>query len=405
MSLNDTPRASRLHIGLFGRCNSGKSSLVNALTGQQTATVSQVAGTTTDPVYKAMELPGIGPVVFMDTAGFDDEGELGSLRLDKTEQVARETDIALVLFHQEEIASELDWVHWFQKQQTPVIAVISQTDRLPDGGASLAEKIREKTGLKAVAVSVMPGSGMDVLQAEIIRRLPEDFAAESITAGLCSPGDTVLLVMPQDIQAPKGRLILPQVQTLRELLDRRCHAVCCTADELDQALALLREPPQLIITDSQVFRAVYEKKTPQSRLTSFSVLFAGYKGDIRYFADSAEKLLSLPPQAHILIAEACTHRPLAEDIGRVKLPRLLRQALGDGIRIDVVAGRDFPQDLRDVDFVIHCGGCMFNRKYVLNRVKTCRTQGVPMSNYGITIAALSGILEAVELPPSRGDES
>lgn len=399
MSLNDTPRSNRLHIGLFGRRNSGKSSLVNALTGQQAAMVSSVAGTTTDPVYQAMELHGIGPVVFIDTAGFDDEGELGRLRVGKTEQAAEETDVALVLFHQADITAELDWVKRLQSRRIPVIAVVSKSDRLA-GGAERAAQIREKTGLDAVCVSVMPERGLDALHAELVRQLPEDFAAESITAGLCQPGDTVLLVMPQDIQAPKGRLILPQVQTLRELLDRKCHAVCCTTDELENTLALLREPPQLIITDSQAFRTVYAKKPPQSRLTSFSVLFAGYKGDIRYFADSAEKLLCLSPQAHILIAEACTHRPLTEDIGRVKLPRLLRKRLGDGIRIDVVSGRDFPQDLGGVDFVIHCGGCMFNRKYVLSRVEACRRQGVPMSNYGIAIAALLGILGEVELPPS-----
>ena len=405
MSLNDTPRANRLHIGLFGRRNSGKSSLINALTGQNAATVSPVAGTTTDPVYKAMELHGIGPAVFIDTAGFDDTGELGRLRVEKTEQAAKETDVALVLFHAADITAELEWVRRLQKQQTPVIAVVSKSDRLADGGAEMAAKIREKTGLEAVCVSVMPKSGLEALHAEIVRHLPEDFAAESITAGLCEAGDTVLLVMPQDIQAPKGRLILPQVQTLRELLDRRCHAVCCTADELEATLALLREPPQLIITDSQAFHAVYAKKPPQSRLTSFSVLFAGYKGDIRYFADSAAKLLHLPPAAHILIAEACTHRPLTEDIGRVKLPRLLRKTLGDRITIDVVSGRDFPQNLSGVDFVIHCGGCMFNRKYVLSRVEACREQGVPMSNYGIAIAALLGILDAVELPPERRAES
>lgn len=401
MSLNDTPRGNRLHIGLFGRCNSGKSSLVNALTNQQAAMVSKVAGTTTDPVYKAMELFGIGPVVFIDTAGFDDDGELGRLRIEKTKQAALATDVALVLFHEADSTAEFAWVKRLQKQQIPVIAVVSKSDELPDGGAKIAAQVRAKTGLEAVCVSVQPKKGLDALHAELVRQLPEDFAAESITAGLCRPGDTVLLVMPQDIQAPKGRLILPQVQTLRELLDRKCHVLCCTTEELTATLGLLRQPPQLIITDSQAFRTVYEKKPPQSRLTSFSVLFAGYKGDIRYFADSAAKLLHLFPKAHILIAEACTHRPLTEDIGRVKLPRLLRKALGDGITIEVVSGRDFPQNLSGVDFVIHCGGCMFNRKYVLSRVAACRKQGVPMSNYGITIAALLGILDKVELPPVR----
>jgi [FeFe] hydrogenase H-cluster maturation GTPase HydF len=254
-----------------------------------------------------------------------------------------------------------------------------------------------------LVVSAVTKSGLDVLRAEMIRQLPEDYEAESITAGLCAAGDTVLLVMPQDIQAPKGRLILPQVQTLRELLDRHCHVLCCTTDEMAATLALLKEPPQLIITDSQAFRSVHAQKPAASRLTSFSVLFAGYKGDIAYFTASARKLLALPADAHILIAEACTHRPLTEDIGRVKLPRLLRKRLGEQLKITVTAGRDFPADLRQagIDFVIHCGACMFNRKYVLSRVEACRRQDVPMSNYGIAIAALLGILDDVEMPGRR----
>lgn len=405
MSLNDTPRANRLHIGLFGKRNSGKSSLVNALTGQQVATVSAVPGTTTDPVYKAMELYGIGPVVFIDTAGFDDVGELGALRVGRTEQAAKETDIALVLFSDEDMAGECEWIKRLQAAKTPVVAVVSQADVRADGGQELSRRIQEQTGLTPLVVSAAEKSGLDALRAEMIRQLPEDYAAESITAGLCAAGDTVLLVMPQDIQAPKGRLILPQVQTLRELLDRHCHVLCCTTDEMAATLALLKEPPQLIITDSQAFRSVHAQKPAASRLTSFSVLFAGYKGDIAYFAVSARKLLELPADAHILIAEACTHRPLTEDIGRVKLPQLLRKRLGGQLEITVTAGRDFPADLRQagIDFVIHCGACMFNRKYVLSRVEACRRQGVPMSNYGIAIAALLGILDDVEMPGGEND--
>ncbi|SDG10926.1 iron-only hydrogenase maturation protein HydF [Selenomonas sp. WCT3] len=398
MSLNDTPRANRLHIGLFGRRNSGKSSLINALTGQEIATVSDVPGTTTDPVYKAMELHGIGPVVFIDTAGFDDEGKLGELRVQKTEKASAETDIALVLFHDADMMEELAWVKKFREAKTPVVAVISQIDTLADKGQALAAKVKDETGLSAIFVSSADGIGIDKVRDELIRQLPEDFEEQSITGGLCDAGDTVLLVMPQDIQAPKGRLILPQVQTLRELLDRKCHVLCCTTDELDSTLALLKEPPQLIITDSQVFRTVFEKKPVGSRLTSFSVLFAGYKGDIDYFTKSAKKLADLPADARILIAEACTHRPLAEDIGRVKLPRLLKKKLGENIDIQIVAGRDFPRDLTGYDFVIHCGACMFNRKYVLSRVTECRRQGIPMSNYGVIIAELQGILDQVELP-------
>lgn len=398
MSLNDTPRANRLHIGLYGRRNSGKSTLVNALTGQQVATVSAVPGTTTDPVYKAMELHGIGPVVFIDTAGFDDVGDLGKLRVEKTELAAKETDIALVLFNNADISKELDWVKKFQAVKTPVIAVISQIDKLSDKGKALQARIKAETGKQAIMVSAAAGDGIEALRAEMIRQLPEDYEQESITGSLCQAGDVVLLVMPQDIQAPKGRLILPQVQTLRELLDKKCLVMSCTTDCLENTLAALTKPPKLIITDSQAFKAVHAIKPAASLLTSFSVLFAGFKGDINYFVESAKKLKSLPPKAHILIAEACTHRPLSEDIGRIKLPRLLCKTLGKDLQIDITAGRDFPQNLSGIDFVIHCGACMFNRKYVLSRVAECQAQNIPMSNYGVTIAALLGILADVELP-------
>lgn len=398
MSLNDTPRANRLHIGLYGRRNSGKSTLVNALTGQQVATVSAVPGTTTDPVYKAMELHGIGPVVFIDTAGFDDVGDLGKLRVEKTELAAKETDIALVLFNDADISEELNWVKRFQAVKTPVIAVVSQIDKLSDKGKGLAARIKAETGKQAIMVSATNGKGIDALRAEMIRQLPEDYEQESITGSLCQSGDVVLLVMPQDIQAPKGRLILPQVQTLRELLDKKCLVMSCTTDCLENTLAALTKPPKLIITDSQAFKAVHALKPAASLLTSFSVLFAGFKGDINYFVESAKKLKSLPPKAHILIAEACTHRPLSEDIGRIKLPRLLRKTIGEDLQINITAGRDFPKNLSGIDFVIHCGACMFNRKYVLSRVAECQAQNVPMSNYGVTIAALLGILADVELP-------
>ena len=398
MSLNDTPRANRLHIGLYGRRNSGKSTLVNALTGQQVATVSAVPGTTTDPVYKAMELHGIGPVVFIDTAGFDDVGDLGKLRVEKTELAAKETDIALVLFNNADISKELDWVKKFQAVKTPVIAVISQIDKLSDKGKALQARIKAETGKQAIMVSAAAGDGIEALRSEMIRQLPEDYEQESITGSLCQAGDVVLLVMPQDIQAPKGRLILPQVQTLRELLDKKCLVMSCTTDCLENTLAALTKPPKLIITDSQAFKAVHALKPAASLLTSFSVLFAGLKGDINYFVESAKKLKSLPLKAHILIAEACTHRPLSEDIGRIKLPRLLRKTLGKDLQIDITAGRDFPKNLSGIDFVIHCGACMFNRKYVLSRVAECQAQNIPMSNYGVTIAALLGILADVELP-------
>lgn len=401
MGLVDTPKANRLHIGLFGKRNSGKSSLLNAMTGQSVATVSDVAGTTTDPVYKAMELHGIGPVMFVDTAGFDDEGGLGELRVEKTRDAAKSTDIALVLFEEGDLSEELAWVKSLRQAKTAVIPVISKTDAREDGGKALSRAVEEATGQIPIMVSAKEARGLDALRGEMIRCLPEDYESGSITGELCKEGDLVLLVMPQDIQAPKGRLILPQVQTMRELLDKKCLVMCATTDMLEMALAALKEAPRLIITDSQAFPEVYAKKPPGSLLTSFSVLFANYKGDIRYFKESAAKLLSLPPDARILIAEACTHRPLAEDIGRVKLPRLLRRKLGGELRISFASGRDFPEDLSGFQMVIHCGACMFNRRYVLNRVEECRRQGVPMTNYGVAIAALLGILEEVQINPTR----
>lgn len=398
MNIMDTPRANRLHIGLFGRRNSGKSSLINAITGQSVATVSPVAGTTTDLVYKAMELRSIGAAVFIDTAGFDDEGELGALRVEKTIDALKMVDIALVLFHDEDISLELEWIKRLRQNKTPLIAIISKTDTLADGGKALAARVAKETGLTPVFSSSIHKIGLDELERELIRKLPEDFAGTSITGNLASRGDTVLLVMPQDIEAPKGRLILPQVQTLRELLDKKCHVMSCTTDELAGTLADLKNPPRLIITDSQAFCAVHALKPEDSLLTSFSILFARYKGDIDYFIQSAHKLGELKENAHILIAEACTHRPLSEDIGRVKLPKLLKKKLGDKLNIEVVAGRDFPKDLAGIDFVIHCGACMFNRKYVLSRVAECRAVGVPMSNYGVAIAYLLGILDDVAVP-------
>ena len=399
MSLQDTPRAERLHIGLYGARNSGKSSLINALTGQKTALVSDVAGTTTDPVYKAMELFGVGPVVFIDTAGYDDEGELGTQRVEKTKEAARRTDIALILISDEaEIEKAAEWKKRFSEAKTPVLLLLSQCDTKEDGGRALAKKIKAVVGELPLCVSAENGEGIEAIRKMILEKLPEDYEAVSLTGDLVEPGDTVLLVMPQDIQAPKGRLILPQVQTIRDLLDRSCVVISVTTEKLDAALEALREPPSLIITDSQVFPVVYAKKPKGSRLTSFSVLMAHYKGDIPYFAKSVENLENLPKNARILIAEACTHNTIDGDIGRIKIPAKLRQLLGDGITVDVVAGADFPDDLTPYDLVIHCGACMFNRRYVLSRVAQAKKQGVPMTNYGIILARFAGILDRIELP-------
>ena len=396
MSLTSTPRSSRLHIGIYGKRNSGKSSLINALTGQKIALVSDVAGTTTDPVYKYMEIHGIGPCMFIDTAGFDDIGELGEMRVGQTRKAMDKTDIALIVWGDTHTEEEYNWIDAFKKRNTPVIHIINKSDILTDIEL-LASEIKARLGVPPLIVSAKTKEGMDRIREALIRSLPKDHEAESITGNLCADGDLVMLVMPQDTQAPKGRLILPQVQTIRELLDKKCIVHSATADRFDEALACLASPPRLIITDSQVFKTIYDKKPPESKLTSFSVLFAAYKGDLDYFVAGARALDCLTESSRILIAEACTHAPLEEDIGREKIPSMLRKRVGKGLGVDIVAGNDFPQDLTPYNLVIHCGGCMFNRKHVLSRVEQARSQGVPMCNYGVTIAHLSGILDKIDL--------
>lgn len=394
-SLNETPCSNRTHIGFFGKRNSGKSSLINALTGHHTVIVSDVPGTTTDPVFKSMEIHGIGPCVLIDTAGFDDVGELGRMRIEKTEQAAEKTDIAVVLFSGEDIAQETRQVQKFRAQNVPVIPVVSKSDTLPDP-KSYAETVRTATGTEPLLLNSNDPAGVRALRDKLIQAAPDE-ERPTIVAHLVKEGDSVLLVMPQDIQAPKGRLILPQVQTLRELLDAQCIVTCTTTDKLDQALAALAKPPKLIVTDSQVFKTVYEKKPPESLLTSFSVLFAGYKGDLRYYVEGAARIDSLTPSSRVLIAECCTHAPLTEDIGRVKLPRMLRQRIGETLTVDMVSGSDFPEDLSGYDLIIQCGACMFNRRYVMSRINRAKAQDVPMTNYGVAIAYLTGILDKITL--------
>lgn len=392
--MNSTPNANRLHIAIFGRCNSGKSSLINTLTGQDTALVSAVPGTTTDLVNKAMEIHGIGPCVFIDTPGFDDEGELGKMRIARTLQAIERTDIALLLCEDGDLEEEQQWIQQLNSRHIPVILILNKSDRR-ECAADVAARIEKVCGKTSITVSAKEHTGIEAVYQAILRKLPADFGQQTITGNLVQEGDLVLLVMPQDIQAPKGRLILPQVQTMRELLDKKCLVMSCTTDQLANTLEALSRAPQLIITDSQVFHEVYRLKPESSLLTSFSVLMAGYKGDIHYYIESAAAIGSLTPQSRILIAEACTHAPLSEDIGRVKLPRLLRKKVGESLHIDIVSGTDFPTDLSSYELIIHCGGCMFNRKYVLSRIDRARCQHIPMTNYGVAIACLNGILDKI----------
>lgn len=394
MSLSTTPMANRLHIGIFGKRNSGKSSLINALTMQNTALVSKVAGTTADPVYKAMEIHGIGPCVFIDTAGFDDEGPLGEMRVKKTREAIQKTDIALLVFGQDKPDKELEWMAMLKESKVPIVSIINKADIITKTHI-LSDEIEKLTGEKPLIVSAKDKTGIETIRAAIIRLLPKDYEAHSITEGVVSPGDTVLLVMPQDIQAPKGRLILPQVQTTRDLLDKKCIVISVTTDKLDQALAALKSPPDVIITDSQVFKTVYEKKPESSKLTSFSILYANYKGDLSYYIKSVEAIDALSGKSRVLIAEACTHAPLTEDIGREKIPRMLQKMVDPGITIDHVSGPDFPEDLSGYDLVIGCGACMFNRKHVLSRIERAKKQHIPMTNYGIVMAYMNNILDKI----------
>lgn len=395
MSMENTPRSNRIHIGIFGKRNSGKSSLINALTGQEIAVVSDFAGTTTDPVYKAMEIHGLGACVFIDTAGLDDEGELGALRIKQTMRAMERTDIALIVCTNDQIDQELQWSKWLKEKNTPILWILNKADLHADS-EQIARRIEKRCGQMPLIVSARNREGMEEIRRSMIGQFPDETMERGIVGRLVSAGDVVMLVMPQDIQAPKGRLILPQVQTIRELLDRRCLVMSCTTENITSMLQALVEPPKLIITDSQVFKTVYELKPEASRLTSFSVLFAQYKGDIDYYIEGANAISQLTEKSKVLIAEACTHAPLTEDIGRVKIPRMLRKRIGEGLQIDMVSGTDFPEDLSSYDLVIHCGACMFNRKYVLNCVAQARNQHIPMTNYGVVIAYINGILDKID---------
>ena len=395
--MQSTPRANRLHIGLFGSRNAGKSSLINALTGQEISLVSPVAGTTTDPVYKSFELIGVGPVVFVDTAGLDDGGDLGQLRVEKTRQALEKTDLAVLVLTGAPTPEELDWLKAIQEKKVPLLVLLNKADLLEDPQTE-AEALSRKLNLPVMAVSAQTGQNIPELLRAIGQLVPDDFFDRTLLGDLVGPGDLVLLVMPQDTEAPKGRLILPQVQTTRELLDKKCTVVSCTTDCLETTLAALAHPPRLIITDANSFPQVWAQKPPESLLTAFTILFAGYKGDIRTFLEGASAIEALTENSRVLIAEACSHTHNEEDIGRKRVPALLRKKAGEGLTIDHIQGNDFPQDLSPYDLVIHCGACMFNRRLVMGRIAQAESQKVPITNYGIVLAAVSGILDQVTIP-------
>lgn len=397
--LNMAPSANRLHIGVFGRTNSGKSSFINAFSGQQVSIVAESAGTTTDPVYKPMEIHPLGACVLIDTAGFGDDSALGKSRMEKTRLAAQKTDVAVILFSGKRMGAELAWYQAFAQKDTPVLPVVSKIDcREPTETAAILQKIKAKTGKTALLASASTGEGIEEVREALARMVPESFGTRLITGDLAGSKDTVMLVMPQDLQAPRGRLILPQAQTIRELLDKNCLVMSVTTEGLAEGLAALKAPPKLIITDSQAFEYVYAHKPAESMLTSFSVLFAAYKGDLPYYIEGAAHIDRLCADSKVLIAECCTHAPLAEDIGRVKLPAMLRKRFGSALQVDVKSGTDFPADLSEYNLIIQCGACMFNRKYVLSRIEQAKRQNAPMTNYGVAIAHLTGILEKIVMP-------
>lgn len=396
MSLVNTPSGNRLHIGIFGKRNSGKSSLLNAITGQEIALVSEVKGTTTDPVSKAMEIHPIGPCLLIDTAGFDDTGDLGNMRIEKTKAVLDKTDVAVVVFSDMQMELETQWIAMLRQRKIPILAVVNQVDRI-EQVQEIKRQIEQRFSLTPLLVSAKEKTGISQMKHEILRLMPPDFEAQSLTGPLVQPEDVVLLVMPQDKQAPKGRLILPQVQTIRDLLDNHCVVMCVTTEQLSTALQALAKPPKLIITDSQAFAQVYPLKPAETLLTSFSILLAAYKGDLSAFVKGANALDSLTDDSHVLIAEACTHAPLQEDIGRVKIPNMLRKKYGEHLQVTVVSGSQFPKDLSEYQLIIHCGACMFNRKHVLTRVEQAEQQGVPITNYGVVLAKLTGILDRISM--------
>ncbi len=395
MDLNKTPTANRLHIAIFGKRNMGKSSLINALTNQDLAIVSSQAGTTTDPVYKSMEISPIGPVVLIDTAGIDDEGELGELRIKKSLEVIKKTDIALILIDENGLNNfDNKILDLLSKSKIPFIIVINKIDLIiSDINIKKITNQFETLNYNFIKISTKEHINIKELKNMIIKYSPKEFEEPSILGDLVQNGEHVVLVIPIDTGMPKGRLILPQVQVMRDLLDNDINFHVCKERELRMMLESLKEKPKLVITDSQVFSKVSADTPEDVALTSFSILFARYKGDLLSMVEGALALKNLNAGDKVLIAESCTHHQQPDDIGSVKIPRWIRQNINEDINFDFSNGRDYPNNLKDYKVVIHCGGCMLNRKEMLNRIESSTEQGVPIINYGLTIAYLNGILD------------
>lgn len=439
----------RKHIGIFGKRNAGKSSIINMLTNQEVSIVSPLPGTTTDPVTKPIEINGIGACVFIDTAGYDDAGEIGAMRVTKTKQVLQRCDISLfvipttIIDNREELNKAAEWYKLISERTARTIVVINEFSENSGGDCGSGDCYKNNSGdcgeksdsdcggvkrefengksskcdisidtktenyIKAVSETILKGTKAEIVIVNarkgegkeellsVLGHIKERTEEHKIVTHLVKPGDVVLLVMPQDIQAPAGRLILPQVQTIRELLDDKCIVVSCTTENFKRTLTALVTPPSLIVTDSQAFKEVYENKPTESRLTSFSVLFAQWKGDINTFIQGAQALSTLNDSSRILIAEACSHAPLAEDIGREKIPALIHKTISKNIKIEIVSGHDWPENLETYDLIIHCGACMLSRQQVINRIKEAEKINKKITNYGVCIAYLNNILDKI----------
>lgn len=390
MELNKTNSGNRIHIGFFGRVNSGKSSLINAFADRDISIVSSKEGTTTDPVYKSMEIKSLGPCLLMDTPGIIDNTELAEKRLKRTEDVILKTDIAVIVISDTETKDEKILIKNFK--DTPIIVVINKIDIL---SCSEIKKIKDDfKNYSIVEVSALKKLGLDLFLEELLKFKPE--REEKLFDGMVKEKDLVLLVIPQDIAAPKNRLILPQVQSIRELLDKNSIVTMVKLEELSDVLLLLNKNPDLIVADSSVFLEVYEKKPKDVKLTSFSILFAKLKGDIGEYVSGASAIKNLKEDSKILIAECCTHAPAEEDIGRMKIPNMIRKKFGENIKVDVSSGAAFPDNISDYDLIIQCGGCMLNSKNIKNRIKIAKEKSIPITNYGIAIAYFKGKLDKID---------
>lgn len=397
----ETPRGNRVHIAIYGRTNAGKSSLINKITNQSISLVSETRGTTTDPVYKAMELLPIGPVVFIDTAGIDDTTELGELRVKKTKEILNKMDIALLLISTEvvlenqELNYEKEWIREIKKREKPFIVILNKVDLVSvEKLQEIEEKVKRELGCEISKVTTSREESIQTIKNKIIEYAPKIVVEEKLIGDKIKIGDKILLVAPQDIQAPKGRLILPQVQVIRDILDNGGIPTVVTLDNLKEGLAIFQGKPDLVITDSQVFKTVDETLNREVPLTSFSIIMARAKGDLETLYGGAKRINSLKEGDKVLIAEACTHHQLKGDIAREKLPMLLQKKAGR-LEIDNCSGKDFPEDISKYSLVIHCGSCMLNRAETISRLGECSNKEIPITNFGMAIAEINGILDRV----------